>query len=428
METNTANLFETMSNMQKQAAENMSNATEQMKKNMFNGQTVDTDFFKKWYDSQMSFFNQNATDSKVTANPMEFFNTWMNNQMSQSKSWFENNSNPMMKNMNMGDDAKKNYDQMMSMFNNWSTTMNSTYSEMLKNFNNKNTVDSFTGMFNNADMYMKSYEFFMPMFKSIQDKTFTPDMFKQMFNAPMFKEMMDKMFNMQPDSMKTMSTNFQGEMGKMMDSNKAMFEQMKNSMGSNMPNSNEMFSKMFSSYNEMYNNVNNAVAPLMKLMPANNDKKNIEMMNDMSNEFNQFNMKNSQMQYMMYATGLKAMEEFSEVIYSKIRNNEEVSNFTNLYTEWLSVNDKNFVALFETEEYSKMQAEVSSFGNKLKHNIDLQLEKSFAKLPLINRTEMNDLYKTIHELKKRINVLEKQIDSDSVVAETKPAKKTAKSA
>jgi len=427
METNAKNMFETMADMQKQAVENLTNATEQIKKNLFTTNMVDSDIFKKWYDSQMAFFNQNKGDNKNASNPMEFFNTWMNNQMETAKTWFSNNNNPFMNNMNMNDDMKKNYDNMMSMFNNWSGTMNNTYSEMLKNFNAGSGKDAFSGLFNNAELYMKSFELWMPMFKSIQDKSFTPETFKQLFNAPLFKDMMDKMFNMQPDFMKNMNEEAKANMFKMMDANKGMFDNMKNMMNSNMPSSNELFSQLFANYNKMQNSMNNSVAPLMKLMPQGPAKQNIESMNELANEFNIFNLKNNQMQYMMYATGLKAIEEVADSIATKVRNGEEVSNFMDIYNQWLAINDKNFVALFETDEYSKMQADLSSFGMKLKRNINLQMEKAMENLPLINRTEMDELYKTVYELKKRINVLEKQIDADSteVAAEVKTTAKKA---
>jgi hypothetical protein len=425
METNAKNMFETMADMQKQAVENFTNAAEQMKKNMLNtnGADLSSDLFRKWYESQMSFFNQNGTENKGTANPMEFFNTWMNTQMETAKTWFGNNQ--FMNNMPMNEDMKKNYDNVMGQFNNWLNTMNNTYSEMLKNFNAGSGKEAFAGMFNNAEMYLKSFEFWMPMFKSMQDKSFNPEQFRQMFNAPMFKDMMDKMFNMQPDFMKNMSEEAKANMMKAMDANKELFNNMKNAMNSGLPNANEAFANMFTNYNSMYSNINNAVAPFMKLVSPGADKKNMETMNELANEFNIFNMKNSQLQYMMYATGMKAMDEVAETIYNKIRNGEEVNNFMTIYSEWLNINDKNFVQLFETEEYSKIQGEVSSLGMKMKRAIDLQMEKAMEKLPLINRTEMDELYMTIHELKKRIASLEKQIDIETVI-EAEEAKVTAR--
>ena len=45
-------------------------------------------------------------------------------------------------------------------------------------------------------------------------------------------------------------------------------------------------------------------------------------------------------------------------------------------------------------------------------------------VPVATRSEMDELYKVIHELRKRINTLEKQIDTDGVeVVEEKETKK-----
>jgi hypothetical protein len=275
----------------------------------------------------------------------------------------------------------------------------------------------------------------MPMMKGLNDKTYTPEMFKTMFNTEMYKNMMDKMFNMQPDFMKTMMDNMTGgmkdSMGKMMDMNKGMFDSFKNNMSSQMGNMmpQDMMGTMLNNYNNMFNQMNSTFAPFTKLMPQNEQTATMDMMKEMGNMASVYNMKNSQLQYMMYATGLKAMEEFSETLYSKMRNGEDTKNFMEIYKEFLSVQDKHFITLFETDEYSKLMGEVSAMQLTLKKKIEKQLEKSLKNLPLINRTEMDELYKTIHELKKRINMLEKQIDNEVIVAEEpKAAKKTAKNA
>lgn len=424
--------------MQKQAVETFTSATEQMKKNMMGNNMIDSDFFKKWYDSQMAFFNN--TTAGADSNPVSFINTWMNNQVKMAGEWMEavqNNYKNAMGNaagFNMNEEAKKSYSQMLSLYNSWMSTMTNTYSEMAKNFSNGNmtTKEAFAGMFNNAEMYMKSFEFWMPMLKSIQDKTFTPDMFKQLFNAPLFKETMDKMFNLQPDFMKDMfSSNMntlKDNMGRMMDMNKNMFDSMKNSMNAGMPNVNEMFTSMRSNYTGMHDMFRQAAAPLMKLVSPGKSKEQMEALNAIADEMSLFSINNAKMQYMMYATGMKAMEEVAENIYGRIRNGEEISNFMNIYSEWLNTSDKHFVSLFSSEEYSKMQGEVHSLGMKLKRHVDLQMENALGNVPVIVRSEMDELYKTIQELKKRINTLEKQIDGEGELAaeekEAKPARRS----
>lgn len=385
-------MFETFADMQKQAAETMQKA-------MFNGGNVDfnSDIFKKWYESQMSWFNQGM---------------------------------PNMGNMN------NDMGNVMNMFNSWKNTMTNTYNEMLNHMNNGTAKNSFGGLYNNAEIFMKMFELMMPLMKNLQDKTYTPEMFKQMFNVSIYKDMMDKMFNMQPDFLKNMMTGMNEEMknnmGKMMDMNKNMFDNMKSAMTSQFSNMmpNDMFVQGLNHYNNWYNQMNNAMAPLTKLMPVNSTTQAMDTMKEMGNMMAVYNMKNNQLQNMMYTTGLKAMEQFSEALYTKMRNGEQMSSFMPLYNEWLSIHDKNFIALFETEEYSKLMSEVSALQLNLKKQVDLQMEKAMANLPIINRTEMDELYKTIYELRKRINTLEKQMDSGDVVSEEPKVapKKTSKNA
>jgi uncharacterized membrane-anchored protein YhcB (DUF1043 family) len=313
-------------------------------------------------------------------------------------------------------------------------SMNSAYSEMTKNFSNMTTKDNFSGMFNNAEMYMNMFNMWMPMMKSIQDKSFTPEMFKNMMNMDQFKNMMDKMFGMQPDFMKNMmNMNMMTDNGKkMMEMNKGMFDNMKNNMMNMMPKGNDIFGTMMTNYSNMMNMMNESSAPLMKMMTPGSSKASLEMMNELSNEFAHYQMKNAQMQYMMYTTGMKAMDEVAENIYSKLQKGESMNDFMKVYQEWLNTNDKHFVSLFSTDEYSKMQAELNTLGMKMKRHMDMQMEKMLNNVPVATRSEMDELYKVIHELRKRINTLEKQIDNaDEVVTEeTKETKsrKTAKNA
>ena len=428
------NMFESFAEMQKQATETFTNAAETMQKAMMNGNVdFNSDIFKKWYDGQMSWFNQAQGENKNNQ-AFDFFNNWMSNQMSMAKNWQEM-SQGMFKGMPQMNNMTADYSNMMNVLNSWKDSMSNTYSQMTEQFNNGTAKNSFGGLFNNAEMYMNLFQLMMPMMKGLNDKTYTPEMFKTMFNTEMYKNMMDKMFNMQPDFMKTMMDNMTGgmkdSMGKMMDMNKGMFDSFKNNMSSQMGNMmpQDMMGTMLNNYNNMFNQMNNTFAPFTKLMPQNEQTATMDMMKEMGNMASVYNMKNSQLQYMMYATGLKAMEEFSETLYSKMRNGEDTKNFMEIYKEFLSVQDKHFITLFETDEYSKLMGEVSAMQLTLKKKIEKQLEKSMKNLPLINRTEMDELYKTIHELKKRINMLEKQIDNEVIVAEEpKAAKKTAKNA
>ena len=173
--------------------------------------------------------------------------------------------------------------------------------------------------------------------------------------------------------------------------------------------------------------MNQATAPMMRMLGNSSYTNQANMSNELMNEFNLFIIKNTQVQYATYQAGVDAANEFAENVYTKMQNGEDMSNFMNVYSEWLNTNDKHLTTLFSTAEYSKMQAELNTFGMKLKQNMNAQMEKAMQNLPVVPRSEMDELYKTVYELRKRVNMLEKELDAETEVSmpESKPtAKKT----
>lgn len=440
-ENTVKNMFETWAEAQKKAMDTISETSEKFQKE-FMGSTKNaeatTDYFKKWYDSQMAFFYNNNKENNTT-NPMDWFNNWMNNQTEAGKKmsemnqeWMKNFNNPasMFNNMpGMPEEAKKNMEQSMNAYTSWMNTMTGTYNDMMKNFGTSNNKDYFSNMFNNADSYMKMYQLMMPVMKAMQDKTYTPEQFGQLFNMSQYKDMMDKMFGFAPDSMKNMFSGFnnpfQDYMTKAMDMSKGMYDNMKNMMSSNMPSfMQDPFNSYLSNYQNIANQLQNASNPFAKMMTPGADKDQLAKLGELSNRFNVYQVRNSQMQYMIYTAGMKAMETLSQNLFNKMKDGEEMKSFTVLYSEMLNTMDKAYVELFETEEYSKIQSELSSVGLRMKKDIEGQMERVFANVPLIPRSEMDELYKTIHDLKTRIRLLEKQIDGEFEVSvsESKEAK------
>jgi len=423
MENTSKNFFETMTEMQKKVVENFTDASEKMQKNFFQNNYMESDPFKKWYDSQMSFFNQ-KNDKNTETDPMKFFNSWMENQANLSKTWFDqvNSTTNKMK----ADFSAAN--PSVDMFNSWMETVNKTYGEMAKNFNiNHDAKSSFAGLFNNSQNYMKMFEIWMPMMTSLQNKSFTPDSFKALFNAQLFKGMMDNVFNMQPDYMKNMMNDFNSKMKSSFSDfskqGKGYYDTFSQNIHKGLGEGNNFFNQYSAMYQNFYNSMNTAVSPLMKLVSPGDQKDQMNMFNTLSNDFNHYNTLNSQMQYMMYVTGVKAMEEVAENVFNKMNSGEDMSNFTNVYQEWLNINDKNFVTLFDSDDYSKIQSELNSYGMKIKKQITTQMEKSMAHLPLINRTEMDELYKSFYDLRKQMTEMQKTLKS-MVANQITPAAKS----
>ena len=81
-----------------------------------------------------------------------------------------------------------------------------------------------------------------------------------------------------------------------------------------------------------------------------------------------------------------------------------------LYQYYLMSGDTVFTELFESDEYSKIMTEVSSLKQRIKAAVDIEMEKTFfVNMPVATRTEMDEVYKTIYELKKTVRNLERAL-------------------
>ncbi len=451
METNTKNFFETIMDSQKQFVDKMTQGTENISKTFTNN--VNNDLFKKWYDNQMSFFykNGNAEQAENHANnPMDFFTNIMKNPMTTGIPMFDN-MNKMFQGMNNfstgmngmngmfnGMNGFSNpfsglngsQDQVMGYYNNWMNMLTNSYNTMLANFNTNGTQkDAFSGIFNTAEMHMKMFEFWMPMLKSIQDKTFTAESFKTFFNAEKYKEMMDKMFQLNPEQFNQMKDLFLESIKSNMGKGKEAYEAMKTQMNALPKFGNENFNSALEQYNTFTTNLNETMSPFVKMMSPGKDKDQMLALSELANKMVAYQVRESQYRHMIYTTGLKAMETLAESVYAKMEKGEDFKDFTTFYNEYLTVNDTVYGELFASPEYSKFQSEFTEIVMMVRKGVESQMEKMLVNIPVITRTEMDELYKTIYDLKKMVRGLEKALDTANnvVVKEEKaPVAKTSK--
>ena len=111
---------------------------------------------------------------------------------------------------------------------------------------------------------------------------------------------------------------------------------------------------------------------------------------------------------MIYQNGLKAMDKLAVKVATQVKNGESIESIVKLYQEWMMTGDEVFTKLFSSDEYSKLMTEVSSLQMKIKSEIDRQMEKMMlVNIPVATRTEMDEVYKNLYDLKKMYKNLER---------------------
>jgi len=396
-----------------------------------------TEYFTNWKNQQVQWANQlqemntnllkNSWNTNNMQNPMSNWQSMMNNAGSQfdmSKMMNMGNMSNMMNMMNpssMQSQMDNGMEQVKAFWNQFQTIMNTNYTDLTKNFQNGTLADTYKGMFNTSEGFSKFYEMWMPMMKSMQDKTFNMDMFSKNLNMGQYKEFMDKYFSFMPQSSQDYISKMKDMYGEAIKNStsqsKEMMNSWKESMSSFMPQmAGNPYTNLLNNYNSAYGQMMNAVSPFAKLMTPSNDTKSMQEWVSIMNNTTIYNIKNAELQQMVYETGMKVMEKIAATTMHKIENGEEVNSMMKLYQEYLNTSDRMYVDLFETDEYSKLMAEVSSMKMSIKKSVETQMEKALVNVPVATRSEMDEVYQAMYDLKKLVRTLETKLNEQTQAA------------
>jgi len=325
--------------------------------------------------------------------------------------------------------AAEGYTEFMSKYY---TTLNHNFTEWQKNFENGTVQDAYKNMIHTADAFTKFAEMWMPMIKSMQEKTFNMEEYKKMMNPDTYKEFVDKFFGFMPESTREYMNKFTAmandSFKQMGNSGTAGYQQFRDMMSKFGGNGSQGFGNALSAWHNWQSQLNEAAAPFAKLITPNKYTTAIQEWSEINNRIMEYNIKNVELQYMIYNQGTKVMDKMAEHIAQQVKEGKEVTSIVTMYQEWLNISDKVYVHLFESTEYSKLMSEVASLQMKLRKDIELQTEKMLKDVPVATRSELDEVYKTIYDLKKQVRQLEKMLEIENETEEEKTEEEAPKAA
>jgi class III poly(R)-hydroxyalkanoic acid synthase PhaE subunit len=162
-------------------------------------------------------------------------------------------------------------------------------------------------------------------------------------------------------------------------------------------------------FHDMFEAFDSTIGRVFHVPAVGKDREKIELLLRGFDDLSVYLAKNIEYQNMMYTTGLAAFEKVVASTAEKIKAGEEITKFDDFFDLWLKVNEKTYYALFQTEDFSKMQGELLEASLNVRKHFFKLMELYLYDFPIALRSEMDDLYKTVYELKKKVKHLEKQL-------------------
>ena len=452
------NVLDTWVEAQSKAVNNIVETSKKVQDSFMKGNLMEetTDIYKNWLNNQQSIVSetingQHAAQSTGSQNgsngnqAADMFNNWMNAQTQFAKTWMESMSRMMPAQQNNGfnpmemlGQANQFYQQWNSLFSNVLNQTNGqmgAFKNMMPNMTDMN--NSFSQMLSSNQVFMKMFEMWQPMMQQLQKNmenvqrngNQAADLMKA-FSPDKFREVMDSVFQFSSaDKFKDLFEQITRFTHRLQDQNHGLqqqwMEQVKQ-MGNMMPQnasliSNSVFQNPFMKHME------HAFAPLAHLMPGGKEKEAFESWNQLKDKVATYWSKYSDMQYIIYTTGQRAMEKVMEDSMAAMReNNGKPADFKDFYNQWMNTTEKMMIDTFGGDEFSSVQGELLTVGAEIKRVLENQMERYMEGLPVVPRSEADEMAQSIHDLKARVRSLEKELRKAK--AGNEPEEKTTRKA
>jgi polyhydroxyalkanoate synthesis regulator phasin len=317
-------------------------------------------------------------------------------------------------------------------------TLNSTYNTFSSSIPNGVNKDAFKNFFEGSQVYLKLQEFWQPAFQSFKNGNFNAETLKKFYQPEAYKQITEQLFNNQFSNV-NMKEVFDASLKSIQDffsKNNNLSKEYTAAFESISKEFPQLISGDFGKLSELYKNANNIFSktfePALKLAGAGKEKEAIEENIALLDKISEFSVKQAQLQYHLYATTQKAVETSAKKSFEKFTPETlQTQGFNEFYNEWVKTNETLLTELFASEDFSKIKGDLLNTSMDVKKQFEKQFENVFNVYPVVFRSEVDELYKTIHDLKKQVKTLETRLAvqgaSELVFeGEEKAAKTTAK--
>ena len=126
----------------------------------------------------------------------------------------------------------------------------------------------------------------------------------------------------------------------------------------------------------------------------------------------EYSMKQAELQMFLQNTTRKGIEKFANEYAEKMKDPEAMKQMPTpqeMYNEWVKVNESLFTDLFASEEFSKVKGDALNLGMDVKKHFEKQFETTFANLPVVFKSEVEEMQKTVYDLKKQVKDLQTKL-------------------
>lgn len=341
-----------------------------------------------------------------------FLDGWLKAQQQMAQQFLETASRLQRAASGLGTGGASDASGLQSLAASWSSTLMKAISET-GTANLAVVRETWGKATRSSNIYWRLRELWLPLIQAIQEKAITEGPGRPGIDPAKYKTLLDAIFGFQPEAvaefhrqlsrlLEVFTGAAQGQMkpwGEALQQSLAVMPQ----LAEGHP---ESFLKVF---HALYSASDRSLGWVFHVPAVGKDREKIELLLRCLDDLSVLHAKNIEYHHLMYVTGFEAFEQVVATLAEKVRGGHEISRFDDFFDLWIDVNEKTFFARFQTEKFGKLQGELLEAGLQVRKRYFSLAELYLNDLPIALRSEMDDLYKTVQDLKRRVRTLENKL-------------------
>lgn len=136
---------------------------------------------------------------------------------------------------------------------------------------------------------------------------------------------------------------------------------------------------------------------------------------------------NAKFQQVMGRTFSKAFEKFMKDMVTMSEKGEKIDSVRDLMNMWMETIDQSFTYMYVSEDYLEVQNELAASVMKYKMKQQQVIEVIQGMFDMPTRSELDDAYRTMYELRKEVRALKKSLKEENTSSSASKSSSRSKS-
>lgn len=383
--------------------------SEQMQKTTESALPEGYEPFREWMKMQQEFMSK-MTAGAGAANWMDEapkqMTKWMELQEEMTKMWMDTVRKTAQE-MGTALPVLEPYREAGKLWGNW-MEQNQQWME------GKDPVLSFPFVKQYAEVYNQLFRYWEPFTHMIRDGVYEQEVLDKYFSQDGYRQLIGKLLSFGPtDRWSDMLEKgnkvlehfieYSNEVAPTLENTMALWDR---SLQKYAPKG---MSPMFDVLNDLNRYIREILDPFYTIAGPRKEMRMLQLMREVQFNYLSFHVKAAELQGIILEASNLALPDALEAANEMYRKEKELPEFRTFFQVFLDKLENRITEALRSEKYADLQNEVAKTGVTVKSKLDNMVEWSLRGLPIVTKSEEDDIARELHALREKVRHLEEEM-------------------